>query len=129
MKVCALYDLRLTADQFWELTAREFDLIYERHQNALRHRDLMLAQIAAATINFSMRAPENSVDVRDLTPRMPGERRRRRTQRGPSKKLLSIVAAANLAIQARVAALKAKNREASHAGDRPQLVGHRPDPV
>ncbi len=40
----------------------------EAHGRAVRHRDLMFAQLTAATINFSLCRPKEHVGVEELMP-------------------------------------------------------------
>lgn len=49
----AVYDLRLTSEQFWALTPRLFHVLYERHKAALVHTEMCHAFTTAAVLNTS----------------------------------------------------------------------------
>lgn len=57
----ASYHLHLRKTEFYRLTPRQYSALMERHIDAERKNELMLAQIVAATVNYSMCRPEKPV--------------------------------------------------------------------
>jgi hypothetical protein len=57
----ARYDLHLTTAEFYRLTLRQFHLLWERHREALAHREMVAAFTTASVINHSMCPPKEGV--------------------------------------------------------------------
>jgi len=57
----ARYDLKLSEQEFWLLTPRQFHLLWDRHKEELLHRELIQAITTAAVINYSLCRPEEPV--------------------------------------------------------------------
>jgi hypothetical protein len=64
----ARYDLGLSSEEFFDCTPRQLEALVKRFERAQEHKDFMLAQNTAYTINFSMAAPKKPVSPRDLMP-------------------------------------------------------------
>jgi hypothetical protein len=61
MWAIAIYDLRLSASVFYELTPRQFALLVETHRRHNSHWEMIQAYTTSAVINFSMGAPDEVV--------------------------------------------------------------------
>jgi hypothetical protein len=64
----AVYDLRLTPEQFYSLTPRQFYLLREAHRKRLVHSEMLHAYTTANVINRSFAPPEEPVKVTDFMP-------------------------------------------------------------
>ncbi|SEB40655.1 hypothetical protein [Terriglobus roseus] len=65
------YDLGLSEDEFWRLTPKQFHLLYDRHREAMLHREMTAAFTTAAVINSSMCAPKDGVGAIEFMPNHP----------------------------------------------------------
>jgi hypothetical protein len=68
MWAIAVYDLGLTADEFYDLTPRQFSLLVDAHRKHLAHREMLHAYTTSAVINFAFSAPEKPVQPADFMP-------------------------------------------------------------
>jgi hypothetical protein len=62
----ARHDLRLSKDEFYELTFRELHVLDLRHSQARKHNDLIAGILASAIANFGYRAPKEWVTPEDF---------------------------------------------------------------
>jgi hypothetical protein len=64
----AVYDLRLTTAEFYDLTVGQLDGLIRRRERDIAEREFMPAQIAACVVNFSMGRPKEPVSAKDFMP-------------------------------------------------------------
>lgn len=64
----ALYDLRLSTDDFYALTIGQLDALIRRHERSTREREFLFGQLASVYVNFSMAHPKEPVHARDFMP-------------------------------------------------------------
>jgi hypothetical protein len=64
----AVYDLRLTTAEFYDLTVGQLDALIRRRERDIEEREFMPAQIAACVVNFSMGRPKEPVSTKDFMP-------------------------------------------------------------
>jgi hypothetical protein len=65
-----VYDLGLSDAEFWKITPRQYDALYERHKEHIQRWEYMFAQNTAYTVNFSMGHPKEPISPSDLMPSM-----------------------------------------------------------
>jgi hypothetical protein len=75
-----VYDLRLTAEEFYDLTPRQFRALCERRRLEREHLELLIGINTSATVNTSMAAPKQAKVPTDFMPS------RYRTKTKPTKK-------------------------------------------
>lgn len=64
----ALISLRIDHHLFWQLTPRQFDLLCQRHDEQLAHREMCHAFTTAAVVNHSFSPPEKPVPPSEWMP-------------------------------------------------------------
>lgn len=74
----ALYDCRLSSEQFYGLTPRQFALLNDRHREALLHREMVSGQITAAVINYGFCRPDEPVSAAMYMPNLPANVEKKR---------------------------------------------------
>ena len=57
----ALFNLRVRHKLFWKLTPRQYDLLVQRHREALTHREMVAAFTTSAVVNHSFSPPDKPV--------------------------------------------------------------------
>lgn len=68
----AIHDLRLTDEQFYALTPRQFNELAKRFRYQQEHTELLHAITTSALVNFSVAAPKKSTTPQDFMPSMWG---------------------------------------------------------
>jgi hypothetical protein len=58
--------LGLSAEQFYELTPRQYHLLLDRHREREKHKEWLAGVVAAAVANFGMGAPKEAIRPADF---------------------------------------------------------------
>jgi hypothetical protein len=58
--------LGLTAEQFYELTPRQYHLLLDRHREREKHKEWLAGVVASAVANFGMGAPKEALRPADF---------------------------------------------------------------
>ncbi len=84
----ARYDLKLTDEQFYELTPRQLDALVKRREYDAEKQEYLFARLTACVVNYSIRHPEEWITVDELMP--PGfvQNKPKKRYRKPTKKQL-----------------------------------------
>jgi hypothetical protein len=64
----AVYDLRLSTEQFYSLTVGQLDALLRRREREIQEAEFMPAQLTACVVNFSMARPKESLSAKDFMP-------------------------------------------------------------
>jgi hypothetical protein len=64
----ARFDLRLSSDEFFEMTPRQLDALIKREERKERDNEFMLGQLTAVVGNFSMSRPKDPLKATDFMP-------------------------------------------------------------
>jgi hypothetical protein len=64
----ARYDLHLTADEFYDLTPRQFDALLRRHQRKEEHDEFMFAQLTSWVANTGFKSASKVTQPKDFMP-------------------------------------------------------------
>jgi len=64
----ARYDLKLSADEFFDLTPRQFDALVKRRRSSLEASEFMTAQLISALYNTGFKTPEKPTSPLDFMP-------------------------------------------------------------
>ena|ERR1700739_3208643 len=64
----AIYDFKLTPEQFYSFTPRQLDALIKRKELADRMNEFLFGQLTAAVVNFSMAHPKESLSAQDFMP-------------------------------------------------------------
>jgi hypothetical protein len=65
---CARFNLRLTDEEFYSLTPRQFDALLKRHREKIEHTELLAGVIASAIANFSLGGLKEPAKPADFMP-------------------------------------------------------------
>ena len=60
--------LRLSDEEFYALTPRQFAILRKFHGYEVRHRELLNGLVCSTTANYSMGAPEKPLKAADFMP-------------------------------------------------------------
>jgi hypothetical protein len=64
----ARYDLRLSDDEFWDMTPRQLDALLNRHQLATASREFLFAQVTSWVANTGFRSVAKPTKATDFMP-------------------------------------------------------------
>ena len=64
----ARYHLRLSRDELFACTPRQYDWLCKQHKQETITREFLFGQVAQTTANFSMRAPDKGYEVTRFMP-------------------------------------------------------------
>ena len=81
----AIYDLRLTEEQFYALTPRQFVWLRERHKQEREYQELLMAIPVSTLANHSMAAPKKAYKPYDFMPCKIAERAKKEAEK-PKKR-------------------------------------------
>jgi|SRR5271163_3601596 len=73
MRSCAVYDLRLTDDQFFASTPRQFDGLLKRHKNKVESNELLFAQLTSWVANTGFKSADKPTSTKDFMPSQWGK--------------------------------------------------------
>jgi hypothetical protein len=68
------YDLRLSEEEFWELTPRKFHVLLKRRELDIQHTELLHGINASVSANFSMASPKTPTKPSDFMPSQWGKK-------------------------------------------------------
>jgi hypothetical protein len=74
--------LRLTDEEFYSLTPRQFDALCKRHRMASELTEFFFAQVASTVMNTGFRSTEKPTSPADF---MPSQRNKRQIQQRKSE--------------------------------------------
>ena len=74
----ARFHLRLSDEEFFRLTPRQFHLLLARHREHAEHQQFLVGILASTVANFSMSAPKTPLTPADFMPR-PSKKKKERS--------------------------------------------------
>jgi hypothetical protein len=86
----AVYDLRMSTEQFYALTVGQLDSLLRRREREIQEAEFMPAQLTACVVNFSMVHPKESLSAKDF---MPSAWRNEVVAKKPRRRKRQIIAA------------------------------------
>jgi hypothetical protein len=71
--------LKLSADEFFDLTPKQLDAMLKRHKSSLESPEFMLAQIVSALYNTGFKSPEKPTSPLDFMLSQQGKKKSTKT--------------------------------------------------
>jgi hypothetical protein len=68
MRSVAVYDLGMSADEFFGSTPRQLDALIQRHERSKEGTEFLFGQLTSCVVNFSMARPKKAVSPSDFMP-------------------------------------------------------------